>query len=44
MGETSRSTYQRGKEHAAEIGERTVTHPFVIHCQEEHGEEILLEA
>ena len=40
MGETSRSTYQRGKEHTKEIQDRTATHPFVMHCVEEHGGQI----
>ena len=40
MGETSRSTYQRGKEHQREILEGMATHPIVIHCKEEHGGEV----
>ena len=40
LGETSRSSYQRGREHSKEIQKRTASHPFVIHCQEEHGGEI----
>ena len=37
MGETSRSSYQRGTEHEKEVREAVATHPLVIHCQEEHG-------
>ena len=40
LGEKSRSTYQRGREHAKEIREGTVTHPMVIHCIEEHGGDV----
>ena len=40
MGETSRSPYQRGAEHAKEVREAVTTHPMVIHCQEEHQGEI----
>ena len=39
LGETSRSTYQRGREHHKEIQEATPTHPLVIHNVEEHGGE-----
>ena len=37
QGETSRSTYQRGAEHAKEVKEAVPSHPLVIHCVEEHG-------
>lgn len=40
LGETSRNTFQRGREHAKEIQEATVTHPMVIHMIEEHRGEI----
>ena len=39
LGETSRSSYQRGREHLKEIQEATPTHPLVIHNIEEHGGE-----
>ena len=31
IGETSRSLYQRGREHSKEIQEMSPTHPLVIH-------------
>ena len=37
LGETSRSPYQRGTEHAKEVKEAVPSHPLVIHCLEEHG-------
>ena len=40
LGEKSRGMYQRGREHAKEIREGTVTHPMVIHCIEEHGGDV----
>ena len=39
LGETSRSAYQRGREHQKEIQEITPTHPLVVHNVEEHGGE-----
>ena len=36
IGETSRSGYQRAKEHRREVEEGIATHPMVIHFQEEH--------
>ena len=40
LGETSRSSYQRAKEHLKEIQEMAASHPLVIHCLEEHEGEI----
>ena len=37
IGETSRSPYQRGKEHQKEVGEMKKAHPLVCHFQEVHG-------
>ena len=37
IGETSRSPYQRGREHAKDIREGNPAHPMVIHAMEEHG-------
>lgn len=39
LGETTRSSYQRGREHIKKILEGTATHPIVMHCLEEHGGE-----
>ena len=36
-GTTSRSLYQRGKEHWREISKGKKTHPLVIHFLEEHN-------
>ena len=36
LGETSRSTYQRGLEHWKEVREGVTTHPLVVHATEEH--------
>ena len=44
-GESSRSPYQRGKEHLREIHEEVAAHPLVTHFREEHGgktQEILM--
>ena len=38
-GETSRSPYQRGKEHLREVQQGVATHPLVLHFREEHQEE-----
>ena len=35
-GESSRSAFQRGKEHYKEMEEGIATHPVVIHFMEEH--------
>ena len=35
-GETSRSPYQRGKEHLREVEEGVISHPLVLHFWEEH--------
>ena len=40
LGETSRSCYQRGKEHSKEIREGIATHPMVVHAAEEHEGEV----
>ena len=40
LGETFRSPYQRGAEHAKEVREAVPSHPLVIHCLEEHGGDI----
>ena len=41
VGESSRSPYQRGREHWQELEMRKPTHPLVIHSEEEHeGREI----
>ena len=37
LGETSRSPYQRGKEHSKKIREGNAAHPMVINSVEEHG-------
>ena len=37
IGESSRSGYQRGREHAREMETGRKTHPLVIHWEEEHG-------
>ena len=39
VGETSRSPYQRGKEHQEEVDLTKKVHPLVIHFQEVHNEE-----
>ena len=39
VGETSRSPYQRGKEHEKDIGNGKKTHPLWIHFGEKHGGE-----
>ena len=40
IGESSRSPYQRDKEHAKEVREGMLDHPMVQHLREEHqGEE-----
>jgi len=36
IGETSRSPYQRGKEHQKEVMEAKKTHPLVCHFEERH--------
>ena len=36
LGETSRSSYQRAKEHQKYIKEMASDHPLVIHCLEDH--------
>ena len=36
VGESSRSAFQRGKEHSKEIGEARKTHPMTQHFQEKH--------
>ena len=35
-GESSRSAYQRGREHDKEISDGVLTHPLTIHSNEEH--------
>ena len=37
VGETSRSGYQRGKEHRREVEKEVATHPMTLHFQEEHS-------
>ena len=37
MGESSRSGYQRGKEHAREVDREVVTHPMTQHFIEDHS-------
>ena len=37
VGETSRSPYQRAREHTKEIDEAKKSHPLVIHFSEKHG-------
>ena len=39
LGETSRSSYQRGREHIKKILKGMATHPMIIHSLEEHGGE-----
>ena len=39
FGETSRSSYQRGREHLREVEQGVATHPLVLHFREEHQEE-----
>lgn len=39
IGETSRSSYQRGREHQAEIEDRKATHPMVQNFQEIHRDQ-----
>ena len=34
--ETSRSSFQRGREHKAEVSARKKTHPLIIHFEEMH--------
>ena len=36
VAKTSRSPYQRGREHHKEIAEAKKTHPVVLHFQESH--------
>ena len=36
MGETSRSSYQRGVEHERDIAGGVLSHPMVLHFWEEH--------
>ena len=36
VGETSRSTYQRGREHQKEVDEAKRSHPLVSHFQKVH--------
>ena len=36
IGQSSRSGYQRGREHDKVIGEGVETHPLTIHFEEEH--------
>ena len=38
FGETSRSPYQRGREHLREVEQGVATHPLVLHFKEEHQE------
>ena len=40
IGETSRSSYQRGKEHLNDIESNKKTHPINIHFKEVHNGEI----
>ena len=45
VGESSRSSYQRGREHTQEVEMRRQTHPLVIHSEEQHegrGVEIIM--
>ena len=45
VGESSRSGYQRGREHWKEVSEGAMTHPMTLHFIEEHNgiqQEILL--
>ena len=45
VGESSRSGYQRGREHAKEMEQGKKTHPLVIHWEERHAsqpQEILM--
>ena len=37
IGESSRSAYQRGKEHLKDVREGVLDHPMVQHFWEEHG-------
>ena len=37
VGESSRSSYQRGKEHLKDVREGVLDHPMVQHFWEEHG-------
>ena len=37
IGESSRSGYQRGKEHGKEVSEGVLTHPMTLHFLEEHN-------